>query len=209
MKQPFLLLPIFISLFMCFSCEQLQQEMEQATNEESTETASTEEEAPTTTTEHTSSTPSANFMASMQNLKQLNTYVELSTKNTLEAMDRTAQTKTQYTPLVERVYQIQAITDAFHEYVNGIKKLIAEESDGVYTQYDYVAQENRDLIGLPKDSKNKRVIEQIFITGKYGGVNTQEQQGPVLFGRLEDLRPEYIATVENLLVQYRHQRDNF
>lgn len=181
MKQPFLFFSILISLFICFSCEQLPQETEEAITQNETEDKNT----------------NSNFMASMRNLKYINTYIEASNQQLVASIETTATTKTQYQPLVATAVQIQDLTTKFHQYIDALKDLVAQESNGVYTQFDAETKGNIDLIGMPKDGGNKEVIEQVFITGQYGGVNTQEQQGPALFYKLMVLRKDYLDLVAN------------
>jgi gliding motility-associated protein GldM len=137
-------------------------------------------------------------MASMRNSNHINTYIEASNKQLLANMEETIKTKVQYEALVHKALEIQSLTTAFHESIYSIKDLVAQESQGVYTEYDEEAQGNAELIGMPKDGSNKKVIEQVFISGKYGGANTQEQQGPALYHKLTQLKENYLDAVASL-----------
>jgi hypothetical protein len=176
MKYNLLFFSALITLSICFSCEQILSEMD---DEATINTASP-------------------FMTSMCNLNHINTYIEVSNEQLVANMNTTVDTKVQYTPVVAKAFEIQALTTAFHQSIYTMKDLIAQESNGVYTQFDAETQGNIDLIGMPKDGRNKKVIEQVFISGQYGGVNTQEQQGPVLYNKLTQLRKDYLDAVASL-----------
>ena len=201
MKQPFLFLSLLISLSLCFSCEEIQQAIETTADEEIVQDDiqdDTKKQPVVKEPERSSARSMENFIASMRNLRQNNVYIQRSSSQTISAMDLTSQTKIQYQRLVDNALKIQVLTNEFHQYIEALKDLIGQESDGVYTQFDSEAQRNEALIGLPKDGKNIEVIEQVFITGKYGGVNTQEQQGPALHRALLALRKDYLRTLAEL-----------
>lgn len=198
MKQPFLLLSLFVSLSICFSCEETQQAIDSPSEEEIIQ-ENLEEEPPVEDIQSSNvSAAPVRFIATMRNLERVNDYIKQSYRERISAMGETVSTKTQYALLVETAVKIELLSEEFHNYISELKTLIAEESDGVYTQYDNEALEDETLIGFPKDRQNKEVIEQVFITGKYGGVNTQEQHGPVLHQQLKRLREDYLRTVEEL-----------
>jgi len=175
MKHPFLLFSILIILSICFSCEQVIPQIGTPADEN-----------------HTS------FLTSMRNLNQINSYITTSSEQLFVNMEETIKTKTQYSPLVFKAAEIQQLTHVFHQSIDDLKDLMAQESEGVYTQYDEETNDNPDLIGMPKDGRNQKVVEQIFISGKYGGVNTQEQQGPALYNKLTQLRKDYLKAVASL-----------
>lgn len=176
MKQAFLCFSILIMLSICFSCEQVLPQIGTPANDSSYNS----------------------FMASMRNSNHINTYIKASNKQLLANMEETINTKVQYEALVHKALEIQSLTTAFHESIYSIKDLVAQESQGVYTEYDEEANDNAELIGMPKDGSNKKVIEQVFISGKYGGANTQEQQGPALYHQLTQLKENYLDAVASL-----------
>ena len=196
MKQPFLFISILISLSICFSCEQVLPETSDQSDEEVSQNENNEENSDQE--ESTKENNSSNFMASMRNSKQINTYIEAANGQLVAAMDATVAIKVQYQPLVVTAFQIQTLNKEFHQYIHALKELIAQESKGVYTQFDPETKGNIDLIGMPKDGRNKKVVEQVFLSGQYGGVNTQEQQGPVLYKKLAQLRKDYLDVISNM-----------
>ena len=177
------------------SCEQPQNPINSPSPSPDDEKVLTKKEE---TTPLSSTTSYNDFISSMRNLKAINTYIESSNQHLVSSMDATVVHKQQYQPLVSTAFQIQSLTTEFHQYIYALKDLMAQESKGVYTQFDSEAKANSDLIGMPKDGENKEVVEQVFITGKYGGVNTQEQQGPVLYNKLNQLIKDYLHVVGNL-----------
>lgn len=182
MKQPFLFFAILISVLICSSCEQIFPPIDSQPARNNTRNDNT----------------SSSFMASMRNLNHVNTYIEASNQQTIAMMEATVEIKVQFQALIPPANQIQDLSTEFHQYIDELKELMAQESEGVYTQFDAETNGNQDLIGMPKDGSNKKVVEQVFISGKYGGVNTQEQQGPALYRKLTQLRKDYLGVIANL-----------
>lgn len=173
MKHNFLLFFILIILSACISCEEILQE-------------SNSKARPSTTT-----------IASIHNLKNVNTYIETSNEELVAAMEMTIQTKVQYQPLIPIAAQVQNLTAQFHQHIDELKDLMAQESGGIYTESDIETEANRDLIGLPKDGNNKKVVKQIFISGQYGAAQ-HEPQGNLLGIKLEKLKDAYIQLIAEL-----------
>lgn len=196
MKQPFLFFSILISLSFCFSCEQMLLETDDPSVEEMTQNEPDEDNS--TQEAPTKGNLSSSFIASMRNATHINTYIEAANEQLVAAMDETVKIKVQFQPLVSTAFQIQSLSSEFHQYIYAIKELVAQESKGVYTQFDAETKGNIDLIGMPKDGSNRKVVEQVFLSGEYGGVNTQEQQGPVLYKKLAQLRKDYLDIISNM-----------
>lgn len=196
MKQFFLFLSILISLSLCLSCEQMLPEADNASDEDIPQNEISQDNS--NQEEPAKKNLSSSFLASMRNSTHINTYIEAANEQLVAAMDETVKTKVQYQALVSTAFQIQTLSSEFHQYIYAIKELLAQESKGVYTQFDAETKGNIDLIGMPKDGSNRKVVEQIFLTGQYGGVNTQEQQGSVLYKKLAQLRKDYLDIISNM-----------
>ena len=173
MKHNLLFFSILIMLSVCISCEQVLQE-------------SNRKASPSTTT-----------IASIHNLKNINTYIETSNEELIAAMEMTVQTKVQFQPLVPVAAQVQNLTTQFHQHIDELKNLMAQESSGVYTESDTETEANRDLIGMPKDGNNKKVVKQIFISGQYGDAQ-HEPQGDLLGLKLAKLNDAYTQILAEL-----------
>ncbi len=168
MKQAFLFYSIFIILSICVSCDQISQQ--------------------------SSSRSSSNSLASIQQLKKNNTYIEASNKTLVAAMEATTMIKIQYQQLIPIAEKIQVLNSEFHQYTAELKDLMAEESNGVYTDTEANEEGNTDLIGMPKNGADKKAVEQIFISGQYGG-GQQEAQGVLLEFKLKQLKEAYLETI--------------
>lgn len=171
MKHTFLFFSILIILSVCISCEELLQESSR------------------------NASPSTTSIASIQNLKNVNSYIKTSNEELIAAMETTVQTKVQFQPLIPIATQVQSLTAQFHQHIDELKNLMAQESSGVYAKHE--TEGNRDLIGMPKDGNNKKVVKQIFISGQYGGTQ-QEPQGDLLGIKLEQLNDAYIQLLADL-----------
>ncbi|CAA6798516.1 MAG: Gliding motility protein GldM [uncultured Aureispira sp.] len=192
MKPTILFFLTFLCLSICCSCEQILPKIGDPPSERETTEGNTDQGQ--TRKENTSSS----FITSMRHLNHINSYIESSNDRLIANMDATADTKMQYTPLVAKAFEIQSLSTAFNQFIYDLKNLVAQESNGVYTKFDKETQGNKELIGLPKDGSNKKVIESVFISGRYGGTNTQEQQGPALYDKLLELRNDYLKAVASL-----------
>lgn len=173
MKHNFLFFSILIMLSVCTSCEELLQESNRNTS------------------------PSTTSIASIQNLNNINTYIESSNEKLVAAMEMTTQTKVQYQPLIPIAVQVQSLTTEFHRYIDELKDLMTQKSNGVYTESDTETERNRNIIGMPKDGNNKNVVKQIFISGQYDGTQN-EPQGDVLDIKLQELKDAYIQIIADL-----------
>jgi hypothetical protein len=124
------------------------------------------------------------FMASMRNMKTMNTYLETSNKDIINSMMLIAETKSQFLPIAHTALEIKKLSTEFNKYITSLKESTGQESNGLYTSSDA-----KHLIGMPKDGGNKTGVEKIFMS---------EQQGADLLKKRNKLSADYLQLIDKL-----------
>ena len=130
-------------------------------------------------------------------IKANNKIVEESVENTIASMEATAETKTQYKPLVVKAKEVQNITKGFNSYITEVRDRMVEESGGAYSQEEAESSGHPELAGKPIGKKDKDTPQLIFVSGDYGS-EKKEPQGPILDKKIQELRKEYLDFVSSL-----------